>query len=51
MKKADISRVMREMGSKGGKNRAKKLTPEERTAIAKKAAAARWKKAEKASKQ
>jgi hypothetical protein len=45
MKKEDISRVMREMGSKGGKSRAKKLTPEKRSEIAKKAAAARWKKA------
>lgn len=44
MKKSDISRVMREMGSKGGKNRAKKLTAEKRKEIARKAAAARWKK-------
>lgn len=44
MKKEDISRVMREMGSKGGKNRAKNLTAEERKAIARKAAQARWKK-------
>lgn len=44
MKRSDISRVMREMGSKGGKSRAKKLTAEERKAIAKKAAEARWKK-------
>lgn len=29
-------------GLKGGKARAEKLTPEERSAIAKKAAAARW---------
>ncbi len=29
-------------GKKGGKARAKKLTPEQRTAIAKKAAQARW---------
>ena len=29
-------------GKKGGKARAEKLTPEERSAIAKKAAAARW---------
>jgi hypothetical protein len=43
MKKADISRVMREMGSKGGKSRAKKLTAERRREIARKAAAARWK--------
>lgn len=31
-------------GKKGGKARAAKLTPEERRAIAKKAAAARWEK-------
>ncbi len=31
-------------GLKGGKARAKKLTPAERSEIAKKAAAARWKK-------
>lgn len=31
-------------GIVGGKARAKKLTPEQRSAIAKKAAAARWKK-------
>lgn len=31
-------------GVKGGASRAAKLTPEERTAIAKKAAATRWKK-------
>ena len=30
-------------GKKGGKARAAKLTPEQRSAIAKKAAAARWK--------
>lgn len=30
-------------GAKGGKARAAKLSPEERTAIAKRAAAARWK--------
>jgi len=30
-------------GLKGGKARAKKLTPEQRSAIAKKAAQARWK--------
>jgi hypothetical protein len=34
-------------GKKGGKARAKTLTPEERSAIAQKAAAARWKKAAK----
>ena len=30
------------LGSKGGKARASKLTPEQRSEIAKKAAAARW---------
>lgn len=34
----------RQGGLKGGKARAEKLTPEERSAIAKKAAAARWSK-------
>jgi hypothetical protein len=33
-------------GLKGGKSRANKLTPEERSAIAKRAAAARWKRHE-----
>jgi hypothetical protein len=32
-----------EMGKKGGASRAKSLTPEERKAIAKKAAESRWK--------
>ncbi|MFZ2302404.1 MAG: histone H1 [Gallionella sp.] len=39
-KKADSSKG----GKKGGKARAEKLTPEERSEIAKKAAEARWKK-------
>jgi hypothetical protein len=34
-------------GSKGGKSRAAKLTPEERTASARKAALARWAKEKK----
>jgi hypothetical protein len=34
-------------GSKGGKRRAAKLTPEERTASARKAALARWAKQQK----
>jgi len=34
--------VFQEWGREGGQKRAKKLTPEERRAIAKKAAAARW---------
>ena len=32
------------LGAKGGRSRAAKLTPEQRTAIARKAAATRWKK-------
>ncbi len=48
-----ISKVMREMGRKGGKKggkrgakaRTERLTPEERTQIARKAAKARWAKA------
>lgn len=32
------------LGSRGGKARAKKLTPEQRSEIAKKAAATRWRK-------
>ena len=35
---------VKEAGSKGGKRRAEKLSPEERSAIAKKASDARWKK-------
>ena len=40
MQKDAISRVMREMGRKGGKARLKKMTAEQRSEIAKKAAAA-----------
>lgn len=36
------SRAAQEIGSKGGKARAKALTPEQRTEIASKAAQARW---------
>lgn len=47
MNKKTISAVMREMGKKGGKKGGKRrletLTPAQRSAIAKKAAAARWK--------
>jgi hypothetical protein len=32
-----------ELGSRGGKARAKRMTPEQRSAVAKKAAKARWK--------
>lgn len=40
----ELSSAAAEMGRKGGKARAKKLTPEERSQIAKKAAQGRWKK-------
>lgn len=39
-----VASELRRLGSKGGKSRAKSLTAEERTAIARKAALARWKK-------
>lgn len=42
----ELSSAAAEMGRKGGKARASKLTPEQRSEIAKKAAAKRWKKAE-----
>ena len=38
----ELSSAAAEMGRKGGKARAKKLTPEERSEIAKKAAQKRW---------
>jgi len=38
------SEAAKSLGSKGGKARAKKLTKKQRAEIAKKAAAARWKK-------
>jgi general stress protein YciG len=40
MQKDAVSRVMREMGRKGGKARLKKMTSEQRSEIARKAAAA-----------
>jgi len=40
-----ISRAARAFGSLGGRARAKKLSAEERRAIAKRAAEARWRKA------
>lgn len=43
----DYSVLGRKGGLKGGKARAEKLTPEERSLIAKKAANARWGKREK----
>ena len=39
-----LSDYLRKLGSKGGKATAKKLTPEERKAAARKAAKARWSK-------
>lgn len=42
----DYAAIGRKGGLKGGKVRAEKLTPEERTAIARKAAQARWSKRE-----
>jgi len=39
-----LSQIGRKGGLKGGRARAKKLTPEQRNYIAKKAANARWKK-------
>lgn len=39
-----LSSAAAEMGRKGGKARASKLTPDQRAAIAKKAAEKRWKK-------
>jgi hypothetical protein len=51
---ADIKEYFRKEGSKGGKlsgaARMEKLTPEQRSEIAKKAAAARWKGKKKAPK-
>lgn len=38
----ELSSAAAELGRKGGKARAKKLTPEERSRIAKAAAAGRW---------
>lgn len=38
----DLSSAAAELGRKGGKKRAEKMTPERRSEIAKKAAAKRW---------
>ena len=43
MKKSEVSKLMAEMGRRGGKRRMTTITPERRSEIAKKAAAARWK--------
>ena len=41
----DVKSAAAQLGSKGGAARARKLTPEERSRIAKKAASLRWQKA------
>jgi hypothetical protein len=46
--KDEMSEYLRKLGRKGGKATAKKLTPEQRKESARKAAEARWKKAQKA---
>jgi hypothetical protein len=46
-KDKSVSRAARAFGSLGGRARAKRLSAEERQAIAKKAAGARWAKAKK----
>jgi hypothetical protein len=43
MKPSEMSKLAKLLGSRGGKARAKNLTPERRQEIAKKAIAARWK--------
>jgi hypothetical protein len=40
----DLASAAAQLGRKGGKARAEKLTPEQRTEIAKRAAEKRWKK-------
>ena len=40
--KKELSEYLRKLGSKGGKARVKKQTPEERRESARKAAKARW---------
>jgi len=42
MKPSEASKIARLLGSQGGKARAKKLTPEQRQDIARKAVQARW---------
>ncbi len=49
MKKTELSDYLKKIGSRGGKARAANLTDEKRSAIAKKAAKARWKSAKKKS--
>lgn len=45
MKLKEASKIARLLGSRGGKARAKKLTPEQRREIARKAILTRWAKA------
>jgi general stress protein YciG len=42
----ELSSAAAELGRKGGKTRAENLSPEQRSEIARKAAAQRWKKAQ-----
>jgi len=44
----ELKKYFAKFGKQGGKSRAKKLTPEQRTESARKAAQARWKKRESA---
>ncbi len=48
--KDPVSQYLAQIGRKGAEKRNQKLTPQRRTRIAKKAAAAGWKKAKKAAK-
>jgi len=45
MKAREASKIAKELGSRGGKARAKNLTPEQRQEIARKAVQTRWAKA------
>jgi hypothetical protein len=42
MKRSEVSKAAAEMGRKGGKRRLKTMTPEQRSEVARTAAAARW---------
>jgi len=45
MKSTEASKIARLLGSRGGKARARKMTPEQRQEIARKAVTIRWEKA------
>jgi hypothetical protein len=47
MNKRQLSKIMAELGRRGGKQRAKNMTPEQRSAAMRKAVQARWKKSKK----